>query len=871
MMYRGTGPRPGLLTEPNSFVGREQELGELRKLLFAGRMVTLTGPGGIGKTRLALRLLALVAAEFPDGACYAELADVSSPDLVTSVVAAAVGVTEEDNRPLIDTLADAVRGRSLVLALDNCEHLLDPCARLCRRLLAACAELRLVATSREPLRVAGETVWPVPPLAVASADGSASEAVRLFADRAAATAPGFALTTANLAAVGAICRSLDGIPLAIELAAARARALSVEEIRMRIADRFGLLTVGDRAAPPRQQTLRAAIDWSHDLLTEREQALLRRLSVFAGWSLEMAVDVCADDLVPAAAVLDTVAALVDKSLVVREPEVLGQARFRMLDTIREYAEEKLAAAGEATQTQHRFRDHTLAVAERNFAVGMALIPAPWQDRVDVFRRYDVDAGNVWLVLGACLAEGDVTSGLRICTGVRPCMLVRGEFALGCEWIDAFFARPEAAWVEPRIRGQALIGRAQLSLASDPAGAEGPARAGLDLCRGAGDQFWTAAGLNLLSEIAVHTGRPDEAETLSQEAAQIAGEAGDGWNEGWALGIRAAIAGVRGDIRAAAELSNASIEVMIAIDHRYGVARAQLGLGDLARLRGDFSSARRMYADALGSLREIGSRPAIARCLTGLGRVALDLGDTGSAREYLTESLRMCRDIGTRIGIARGLESCAVLAEREGDTERAVLLAAASAGLRATAGLPPMPGARADRYLAAADRLGDGARLWSRGLALSSEAAVDLATGQPTGAARGGRGPDPRPAPVPPPGAATPRQREIAALIAAGLSNKAIAAELVISPATVARHVANLMLKLGFRSRAQIAAWITDREADRELPGGAGLFDGELGGRVCLEPLAGIGRAAEHVPISAIDELDKLLHDTRKSSTCPPRI
>jgi DNA-binding NarL/FixJ family response regulator len=443
---------------------------------------------------------------------------------------------------------------------------------------------------------------------------------------------------------------------------------------------------------------------------------------------------------------------------------------------------------------------------------MALVPAPWQDRVDVFRRYDVDAGNVWLVLGACLVEGEVTAGLRICTAVRPCMLVRGEYAVGCEWLDAFLARPEAAGVDPRIRGQALIGRAQLSLPRDPASAEEPARAGLELCRAAGDEFWTAAGLNLLSEIAVHTGRPDEAETLSQEAAQIAETAADGWNAGWSLGIRAAIAAIRGNVRLAAELAGASVDVMGAIDHRWGVARAQLGLGDLARLRGDFAGARRMYADALSYLREIGARPEIARCLAGLGRVALDLADTGTAREYLAESLRVSRDIGSRIGIARGLESCAALAAREGDAERAVLLAAASDGLRAAAGLPRLPGVRADRYRVAAARLGNdaGARLWARGLALSAEAAVELATGLPAGTPRRARAAHVPAARTPPAGAPTPRELEIAALIADGLSNKAIAAELVISPATVARHVANIMLKLGFRSRAQIAAWITDR-------------------------------------------------------------
>ncbi len=768
-------------------------------------MVTLTGPGGIGKTRLALRTLGALAEEFPDGACYVELADVTSPDLVVARVADAVGVAEERDRPLLGTLAGALRSRSMVLGLDNCEHLLDACARLCQRLLASAPDLRLVATSREPLRVAGEVVWPVPPL---------TEAVQLFAERAAASAPGFALTPGNTAAVAAICDVLEGMPLAIELAAARVRALSVEQIRMRVADRFGLLTTGNRAAAPRQRTLRAAIDWSHDLLTEPEQVLLRRLSVFAGWSLEMAEQACADELVPRARVLDTVAALVDKSLVAREPEALGQARFRLLDTIREYAAEKLAAAGEAARTQHRVLDYTLAVAERNFAVGMALIPAPWQDRVDVFRRYDVDARNIWLVLGECLAEGDVAAGLRLCTAIRPSMLVRGEFALGCEWVDAFLARPEAAGVPQRVRGPALIGRAQLSLSRDPAGAEPLARAGLRLCRAAGDQFWIASALNLLSEIAAHTGRLAEAEELALEALHVAESAGDGWNAGYAHGVRATIAGNRGDLEAAASLARASMGIMRSIDHRWGVARAQLGLGDLARLTGDPAGAQRRYAEALGYLREIGGTPEIARCLSGLGRAALDEGDLATARMHLTESLLACRDIGTRIGIARGLEAFASLAGRQGPfgaesaAERAALLAAASAGLRGATGLPPLPGARAERYLAAARAvIGDeaAAGLWSRGLALSPEAAVALAIEAPSAPARVS-------SPVGASGRLTARELEIAELVAGGKSNKAIAAELVISPATVARHVANIMAKLGFRTRAQIAVWVTSRPA-----------------------------------------------------------
>jgi DNA-binding CsgD family transcriptional regulator len=500
----------------------------------------------------------------------------------------------------------------------------------------------------------------------------------------------------------------------------------------------------------------------------------------------------------------------------------------------------------------------LAEAERNFAVGMALVPAPWQDRVDVFRRYDVDAHNVWLVLSQCLADGDVGTGLRICTAIRPCMLVRGEFAMGCAWLDAFLASDEAAGVPPGIRGPALIGRAQLTLSNDPAAAEPAARAGVDLCRDAGDDFWTAAGLNLLSEIAVHTGRPDQAEEFGREAAWIAEAAGDGWNEGWALGIRAAVAGLRGRMREAAELASASVDVMRAIDHRWGVARAQLGLGDLARVRGDFADARQQYMEALAYLREINARPEIARCLSGLGRVATEAGATTLAIEHLTESLRLSRDTGTRIGVARGLESFAALAVREDEPERAVLLTAAATALRETAGLPPLSGARAERYLAPARRLGDAAvaELWARGLELSPSAAIAVALEPPATPATPAESravalAATAAAPASPPSPLTPRELQIAKMVADGRSNKGIGTELVISPATVARHIANIMAKLGFRSRAQIAVWIADRRLPVLRLLGAGLFHGQLCRRVGLEPLVRNRLAAEHrTPVRA---------------------
>jgi predicted ATPase/DNA-binding CsgD family transcriptional regulator len=814
--------------EPNSFIGRDRELGELHGLLRAARALTLCGTGGIGKSRLAVRMLTALTGDFPDGVWFIELGDLQKSDLIARV-AAAVGVVEERGQPLLETLAAALAPRRMLLALDNCEHLIDGAARLCQRLLASSPGLRVIATSREPLRVAAEVVYQVPPLwipppgVIDPAELSRYEAVQLFTDRAAAAVPGFAVGAANAAAVAALCRALDGVPLAVELAAAWVRALSVEQIAGRLGDRFHLLTSGDRAAPARQRTLRATIDWSHELLTTREQLMLRRLSVFAGWSLEMAEEVCADDELPAGDMLDLITALVDKSLVVVEPEALGQTRYRLLNTIREYAAERLAEAGESAARHHRLRDYSLLVAEHSMAVGMAIIPAPWSARVDVFLRYDVDAGNALQVLGRCLTDGDAETGLRICTAIRPCWIVRGTFAEGAEWFDSFLAI-DAPGVPDGVRGAALVGRAQLALSSDPAGARQWAQDGLALSRAAGDEFWTGAALNLLAEVALHTGRTEEAALRAGEALAGARAAGDGWNAGYALGSLAAAAGWSGNFREAEEFADASIAVMRDIDQQWGVARTLLGLGDLARLRGNPDGARERYLAALSILREIESRPEIARCLAGLARVAADRGDLVAAREYLAESLRLSQFTGSRISVARGLEAFAVLAVQEGLPDRAVQLAAAAASLREAAHLPPLPGARTEQYLAAARGLGEPAiqRLWALGSQMTAESAVTLAldaSGQLP--ARGWPAPGHGSA-APLPATLTQRERQIVALIAKGCSNKAIAGELFISPATAARHVANILAKLGFTSRSQVAAWARAGGQDGSPPADEGM-------------------------------------------------
>ena len=817
--------------ELNAFVGRERELGELRLLAGGARALTLAGTGGIGKTRLALRLIAELAGEFPDGAFFVELADLRQPELVTTRIATAIGVIEEPGRPLLATLADALRSRRLLIGLDNCEHLVEECARVCHRLLASSPGLVVVTTSREPLRVAAETVWQVPPLSLPAADGpeaelAGSDALALFAERAAAVAGGFRLSRANVGPVAAICRALDGLPLAIELAAAWVRVLTAEQISARIADRFRLLSTAERTAPQRHRTLRAAIDWSHELLTVPERILLRRLSVFATWPLEMAEQVCAvatasGELV-ARDMVDLLTALADKSLVIAETDSRGEARYRMLDTIREYAAARLAEAGEDRLMNARFREYGMREMEQLALAGMALVPASWSARVDTFRRFEADTGNIRLILGGCLADGDAETGLRVCAATRPVWIVHGSFAEGSGWIDALLNLDTTA-LPDSVLGPALVSRAQLALATDPAQAGQYAKAGLELCRGPGAEFWAASALNLLAESALHAAQAGEAASLAREAEAVARGAGDRFNEGYALGTLGTLAAYRGELALAREFGETALAIAREIDQLWGAARALLGLGDLARVTSELDRARRHYEEALVILREVDALPELARCLAGLGRMAISQGQLALARRYLTESIELSRSTGSRFGVIRALESFAGLAAAELDPGVAVRLSAAAAALRRAASLPDASAARTNRIFDAAAPLGEEAvaELWAAGSELTDEAAITLALGgevpgrgSPAGGAADVAEHQPDSAEHQPDRALTARERQIAALIARGHTNRAIAAELGISPATAARHVANIMAKLDVTSRVQIAAWAAERATGR---------------------------------------------------------
>src|SRR5271169_4112387 len=843
-----------LPAEPNSFIGRERDLAELAKLLSEVRALTLSGPGGIGKTRLAVRLAREVigGTEHPetenpgpgpfdtneqalDEAWLVELADWHGQ--TAQHVATTIGIREEQGVPLAQTLAEALRSRRMLLILDTCEHQVSDCATLVQLLLARCPWLRIIATSREPLRVRGETVWRVPPLDLPP-DGAlgtelaAHEAVRLFAARAAGARPGFILTEENATAVARLCRTLDGIPLGIELSAARVRALSVEQIADRLRDRFQLLDSGDRTAPPRQQTLRATVDWSYELLDEAEQMLLRRLAVFSGWNLDMAEQVCSDAAIPSDAVLDLLISLIDKSLVVLDGEAAGDARYRLLDTIREYAVERLVAAGEESRLFLRHRDCILALVEDTARRMFRRGDPPWPVRRAIFRRGIAEFGNFRIALATSLSHGHTAEGLRLCTGLLNMWVPHGDQREAATWFDRFLAQEDGE-VSPQVRGRALAGRAEIAFdLQDYDTLLRSAQQGLTISRACGDAFTVPSALRTLGQAALRAGRFADATVLIDEAIEAADAAGNDWEAGLTLAAKAAIAVRQNTLKSAQRSYEAALE-LLADNNRWGVAQIQYGLGTLARARGDADMAVRHFEEATEIFRELDAWLEIARCLAGVGWVALARGDLDLARARLAESLRISQACGQRLGIARGLEAFAALAAARQQPEQAARLAGAATQLRESLGQPTGIGSRGEKLLELArDRLGvaAAAALFAEGREMTADDAVgyalgshiETADGLPGAAAHAGAKDPGRPgeaawadparlAQARSASPLTAREHEIVILIARGLSNRQIAVELVISPATAARHVANILAKLGFTSRTQVASWAARHE------------------------------------------------------------
>ena len=865
-MTAETVPRLGNLpAEPNSFVGRERDLGDLKLLLSTVRALTLCGPGGIGKTRLATRLGWQLADEFADGVWLVELADSADPLLAARQVAIVLGIAEEPDRPAAATLVDALRGRQMLLILDTCEHIVHAIADLVHDLVAGCPRIRLLATSREPLRVRGETVWRVPPLSLpgsfspdpapnvmrlpaenattgvvlddddALAAAAEHEAVRLFIDRAAAVRPGFALTRDNWVQVVRLCRTLDGVPLAIELAAARIRALSVEQIAARIDDRFRLLASGDRTAPARQQTLEAAVDWSFELLTPDEQILLRRLAVFAGWSLDMAEQICTDAQIGAEQVLELLAALIDKSLVALEDELAGDARYRLLDTIRDYASARLGRSGEQDELRRRHRDYLLHLIEDLTGQAFARDVLPWPEQVRQYHRIAAEQANLRAALTFCLDSADAENGLRLCCALRSPWVAYGDVTEGLTWFSKFLALD--APVPASVRARALMLSAELAFEHEDYG-QAAARAAVAVAMGrVSPAVCTAGALRILALISLRAGQAEQSLEQADAAVAAARQCADEWEEGLALSARAAILARSGRPAAAQQSFEAALDLLTG-NNGWGVAQALYGFGSLARSRHDNAAALRHFRSALELFRQINARTEIARCLAGISWVALASGDVPTATASLAESLELSMATGQRLGIARGLEAFAAVAVAQGADTVAVRLEGASTVLREAVGPVRSAAAqgRLDSLLAPThQRLGHDATtgLIAEGRRLGMHEAVryalsfaqnagqassqlgNAAPGEPTAAGHGtpDSAGDQRGAAMPATvSVLTPRELQIAALIARGLSNRAIADELVISPATAARHVANILGKLGVNSRAQVAAWTVRQRA-----------------------------------------------------------
>ncbi len=682
-----------------SFIGREKEIAEVKRLLSTCSLLTLTGSGGAGKTRLALQVASEMLDAFADGVWVAELAALADPALVPQTVGATLGLREYAGRAMTETLVDYLRPRSLLLVLDSCEHLLAACATLADGLRRGCPRLKLLATSREPLGVPGEMIWRTPSLSLPDPHRAPRpeelahcEAARLFVERAIATQPIFAVTAGNAAAVAQICRRLDGIPLAIELAAARIKVLSADQIAGRLDGSFRLLTGGSRTGLPRQQTLRATMDWSYDLLSEQERAVLRRLSVFAGgWTLEAAEAVCAGEGVEAQDVLDLLTQLVDKSLVVAETQA-GEARYRLLETVRQYGRERLAAAGETARATLRHRDWFLQLAERADPEMLGARQKTW------LARLETEHDNLLAALECSRAEPDGAEAfLRLAGALMWFWFIHGHWREGRRWLESAVARSDDA---PPAALPAAIGGATFFAwrQGDYRRAAELGEQGLAVCRQIGDMRNAAILLIWLGITAMRETDYERSTAFLEESLAISRNLGEKWAT--SLGL------------------------------------AQLGIV-VARSESDYDRAATMHLESLALSREIGDIVMIAYNLRNLGNDSLLQGDAAGAGSHFAEGLKLSMELGHRWVAEECLEGLAKVACAREQYERAARLFGAADTLRETIGHHRAPAAQADhdqRVSEARAGLGEAAfnDAWAQGRAMALEQAIEytLATTEP---------------------------------------------------------------------------------------------------------------------------------------------
>ena len=756
--------------ELTGFVGRREDRAHVRSLLSSARLVTLTGFGGMGKTRLALRVASDLSRLYADGVWFVPFADISDPELVADVTASALGIEDRTARMNGQRLAEHLRQRESLLVFDNCEHVIDGCARLADLLLSRCPRLRILATSREPLRVRGEAVWAIPPLSIparvesAEADAEAYESVQLFAERAGQVAPGFAVADENRAAIIEVCRHLDGMPLALELAAVRLRAMSAAELLDGLRRHWQLLDVDIRGAPGRHQTMTACLDWSHALCSPDERELWARLSVFVGGMEMDAIHRLASSqpgALPPDRVVQLVQSLVDKSILIAEPHD-GRTRYRMLEVIRRFGIARLDGSGRLAAMRMRHRDWCAAM--------LAEFDQRWMDpsQIEHMRRVRREEANLRAALRfSWLEPGEAAAGLELAARLRKYSMAYGWFSEGRLWLHRLLPMVPTP-SDTRLAG--LHAACWLAVLQ-------------------GDRAVAAQLLGESRELAVQL---DDAVTPRVE--QLAG-----WHELFL-----------GDLSSSVQHLRCAVDRFADLGWLADQTETLVLLGMAHAFAGELDQAAEAYAECLRICAGGANAWARSYALQWGGLVAWELGEHEQALAWEKESLELKRRIQERLGVALCLEALAWI-ECETDPRRAAVMLGASSALWHSMGTSPAALPGLGRYHDSSEvklkellSEGEFLRNVARGDSLTTDAAIAYALDEMSETAKG---------PTSPPEASmsaqlTRREREVATLIADGLSNKGIADTLVISQRTAEGHVEHILVKLGFTSRAQIAAWVS---------------------------------------------------------------
>jgi len=803
-----------------SFIGREREIADVKRLLLSSHLVTLTGAGGSGKTRLAIQIANLVSESFADGVWLVDLALLREPNLVPQLTAQTLGLRLIADQPLLETLLNFVQSKQLLLILDNCEHLSEACAQLAQELLSQAPALRILATSSVALAIAGEIIylvsgldWPVF-VGESMRDRQSRldlqelmgyDAVRLFVERARANSPNFSLTYENAWSTVEMCRRLDGLPLALELASARINVLTVQEIVTRLNDRFALLTSSQRRGiEPRHHTLRAAIDWSYTLLPMDEQILLRRLAVFeAGCTLDTAEAICTGEEIGERRTLDRISSLVSKSLVVADTIGRAQARYRLLETIREYALVKLEEAGETRRLRDCHLDLFLARAEE----AAPKLGEAYQQLWLTWLESEHD--KLRTALAWSLESARIEEGLRIASALVRFWEIRGFVQEGLGWFERLFARTDDG-IPPVVRVNALVFASFLAMRGNAPATMAYGREAVELAEvlGGEDKRVLAFALAGLASGARASGDYQTAFTIGEQALQhLRVSPASSFYLGMALLSQGENAIQMGSYDTARERLDESLVLARKDGDAFRIAHTFNALGDLSRLEQKYVEAASAYENGVTRLRELGALPDLGSILSNLGYTCLHLGDVERARSLFSESMYIHQAQQNEPGMAECLIGCAATAVMSGLPAGGVRLLAAAAAISrqpsasqwkatqmeyeqylnfARLKLPP-PDFQAEKTV---------------GSAMSLEQAVNYAKNLVL---------TPRSLPVveKTPDGLTGREREVAMLIGQGKSNSEIATELVLSKRTVETHVGHILSKLGLSNRAQVMRWAID--------------------------------------------------------------